>query len=243
MKSSCGWEYTYLYTSVHTSGYVFRLTRLERAFFSVVCIQALGIRLWEQAWSYWAECISCFSSWFLRSDELQCWNLCWKCCIRQNFVSLFMMFCYDCLRFPAVLVMLAMVVPSLDLCLILLWCRHVCVSFSAVVMPLLWLSMSMSWVPQCGAPWCSGHLLHASLTASYRQSPTDGSTANHWCDPNSVEVKANLSAGFPGLWAKHPAAILLCNKWGIRLESLMLFCKGLGSPIVICLQFYLLITV
>lgn len=167
-KWSCGWKYTYLYTSVHTSGYVFRLTRLERTFFSVVCIQALGIRLWEQAWSYWAECISCFSSWFLRSDELQCWNRCWKCCIRQNFVSLFMMFCYDCLRFPAVLVMLAMVVPSLDLCLILLWCRHVCVSFSAVVMPLLWLSMSMSWVPQCGAPWCSGHLLHASLTASYR---------------------------------------------------------------------------
>lgn len=32
-------------------------------------------------------------------------------------------------------------------------------------------------------------------------SPRDGSTATHWCDPNSLEVKANLSAGFPGLWA------------------------------------------
>lgn len=32
-------------------------------------------------------------------------------------------------------------------------------------------------------------------------SPTDGSTPNHWCDPNSLGVKANLSAGFPGLWA------------------------------------------
>lgn len=89
------------------------------------------------------------------------------CYIRQNFVSLFMMFCYDCLRFPAVIVMLAVVVSSLDLCLILLWCRDLCVPLSAVEMPLLWLSMYVSQVHH-GTPWCSGHLLHSSLTASYR---------------------------------------------------------------------------
>lgn len=79
-----------------------------------------------------------------------------------------MMFHYDCLRFPAVLVVCAVVVPSLDLHLIPSWCRDLCVSLSAVEMPLLGLSMYMSWIPQCCAPWCSGHLLHASLTASYR---------------------------------------------------------------------------
>lgn len=65
-------------------------------------------------------------------------------------MSLFMMYCYDCLRFPAVLVMLAGMVPCLDLYLIPLWCRNLCVSLSAVEMPLLWLSTNMSWVPQCG---------------------------------------------------------------------------------------------
>lgn len=57
-----------------------------------------------------------------------------------------MMFCYYCLRFPAVLVMLAVVVLSLDLYLIPLWCRDLCVSLSTVEMSLLWLSMYMSWV-------------------------------------------------------------------------------------------------
>lgn len=107
-----------------------------------------------------------------------------------------MIFCYNCLRFPAVLVMLVMVVPSLDLYLIPLWCRDLCVSLCA----------SCGWA----CTWARFHSVvhHGAQVICCMPpsllltdwSPTDGSTANHWCDPSSLEVKANLS-GFPGLWA------------------------------------------
>lgn len=166
-----------------------------------MCIQAPGIRLWEQAWYYWAECIPCLSSWFLSSCELLCWNWCWKCYIRQN-LCLFS-WCS------------ATTVSDFQQCL---WCwlwwslawtsiPFLCGAETFVCLSQLWKCPSCGWAcTQAGFHGVVHHgvqvicCMHPSLLLT-DWSPTDGSTAKHWCDANSLEVKANLSAGFPGFWA------------------------------------------
>lgn len=43
----------------------------------------------------------------------------------------------------------------------------------------------------------------------------DGSSVNHCCDPNSVQVKADLSASFPRLWASTLLWFFWGTRWGI----------------------------
>lgn len=131
-KTSCGWGCGYLFKSNQSGGSLFYLLHVLR-------LWALGC--WKQTWAYRAGCISWFSFWFLRDAESLCWGRCLKCCVRQNLVSPPMPFRYGCLEFPAVLMVLAAVALSLDLCLIALWCRNVCVSLSTLETSLLWLSV------------------------------------------------------------------------------------------------------
>lgn len=60
--------------------------------------------------------------------------------------------------------------------------------------------------------------MHASLLCT-DWSPMDGLSADHCCDPDSLEVKADLSACFPELWASHPIAVLLGSRWVIAVWS------------------------
>lgn len=120
-----------------------------------------------------------------------------------------MMYCYDCLRFPAVLVILAMVVPSLDLCLIPLWCRNLNVSLSAVEVPLLWLSMYMSWVPVWGTMVfrsfvaCLPHCFLQTEVQQMGQLLTIDVIQTHW---KSKQTSLLASLGF--------GQIPCCNSFG-----------------------------
>lgn len=108
-----------------------------------------------------------------------------------------MMFHYDCLRFPAVLVVCAVVIPSLDLHLIPSWCRDLCVSLSAAEMPLLGLSMYMSWIPQCCAPWpfvaCLPHCFVQAEVQQIGQLLTIDVTQTQW---KSKQTSLPASLGF-----------------------------------------------
>lgn len=132
------------------------------------------------------------------------------------------LFPYGCLRLPAMLVMLAAVVPSLGLCLILSWCRDLCVSLLrgttvlyAIALrsfaerpPLCFIRTEVQWV---------GHLLTIAITQT------------HW-KSKQTSLPASLSFRLAPY----------CDSFGWQmscpcLESQMLFCKGWGSCTVVCL--------